>query len=60
MNFVITDGMVDLTILVGVIFGIVAVGFVAYGKIQQRRVRRGRKKGPIAQARKKTGRSSKY
>jgi len=41
MNFVVTDEMVDLTVLVGVIFGIIAAGFIAYGEIQRRRGRKG-------------------
>ncbi|MGI4843662.1 MAG: hypothetical protein ACRYF7_10125 [Janthinobacterium lividum] len=37
MNFVITDEMLDLTVLVGVIFGTIAAGFIAHGEIQRRR-----------------------
>jgi hypothetical protein len=59
MNFVITDEMLDLTVLVGIIFGVVAAGFIAYGEVQRRRVRMGRMKRPDTQRRKKTGRPSK-
>ncbi|MEX5747670.1 hypothetical protein [Massilia sp. X63] len=44
MNFVATDEMVDLTVLVGVIFGILAAAFIAYGEVQRRRGRKGRTK----------------
>ncbi|NNG21560.1 hypothetical protein [Telluria aromaticivorans] len=59
MNFVVTDEMVDLTVLVGVIFGIVAAGFIAYGKIQQRRSRKTQAKGFNPRRKKKTGRAVK-
>lgn len=45
MNFVVTDQMVDVTVLVGVIFGILAAGFIVYGEIQRRRNRTKRSKG---------------
>jgi len=59
MNLVVTDEMVDLTVLVGVIFGILAAGFIAYGKVQQRRFRKGRTKATNVHSRKKNSRTGK-
>lgn len=60
MKFVVTDGMVDLTVIVGVIFGILAAGFIAYGEIQRRQNRKVHKKGATAQVRKKNGRGGRH
>lgn len=59
MNFVVTDEMVDLTVFVGVIFGVLAAGFIAYGEIQRRRARKGRPKGIDARGRRKSGKAGK-
>jgi hypothetical protein len=59
MNFVVTDKMVDLTVLVGVIFGILAAGFIAYGEIQQRRGRKSRTKETNTRGRRKLRKAGK-
>lgn len=57
MNFVVTDEMVDLTVLVGVIFGVIAAGFIAYGEVQRRRGRKSRTKETNTRGRRKPGRA---
>ena len=59
MNLVVTDEMVDLAVVVGLIFGILAAAFIAYGEIQRRRGRKGRTKGIDARGRRKSGRAGK-
>jgi hypothetical protein len=59
MNLVVTDEMRDLTVLVGVIFGIIAAGFIAYGEVQRRRGREGRTKEANTRGRRKPGRAGK-
>lgn len=59
MNFVVTDEMVDLTVLVGVIFGIVAACFIAYGEVQRRRGRKGKTKETNTRGRRKHSRGGK-
>lgn len=59
MNFVITDGMVDLTVLVGIIFGILAAGFIAYGEVQRRRGSKTRTKETSKRGSRKSGRAGK-
>jgi hypothetical protein len=59
MNLVVTDEMRDVTVLVGVIFGIIAAGFIAYGEVQRRRGRKGRTKEANTRGRRKPGRAGK-
>lgn len=59
MNFGVTDEMVGLTVMVGVIFGILAAGFIAYGEIQRRRSRKSRAKETNTRGRRKPGRGGK-
>lgn len=59
MNLVVTDEMLDLTVFVGVIFGILAAWFIAYGEIQRRCGRKGRIKGINARGKRKSGRGGK-
>lgn len=58
MNFVITAEMVDVTVLVGVISGIFAAGFIAYGEIQRGRARKSRTKGSDSGGRRKLSKMS--
>jgi hypothetical protein len=59
MNLVVTDEMQDLTVLVGVIFGIIAAGFIGYGEVQRRRGRKSRTKATNTRGRRKPGRAGK-
>lgn len=59
MNFVVTDEMVDLTVLVGAIFGILAAGFIVHGQVQRHRRRKGQTKGNNLRAKRKNPKAGK-